>query len=162
MGEREAFERFGFELERVSGRLEVVVDADAARVWVEALAAGREIAWLDDAPSEADLRRAAVGVDEADFLIAETGTIVRTFPSPGVARISLVPPISVFLARPEALVSDLPAALAQLEDIHRAGRAATVLITGPSRTADIEKQLVIPAHGPRELVVLWVGADPRA
>jgi L-lactate dehydrogenase complex protein LldG len=56
-------------------------------------------------------------------------------------------------------VPDLPAALARLSPMHRAGRAYTVLVTGPSRTADIEKELVIPAHGPRELVVVLLAGE---
>jgi L-lactate dehydrogenase complex protein LldG len=104
--------------------------------------------------------RAAVGpdavLDRADLLIAETGTVVRHYADAGESRGSLWPERSAFLAGPEALVPDLATALSRLGGVHRAGRALTVFITGPSRTADIEKELVIPAHGPRELVVVLV------
>ena len=73
------------------------------------------------------------------------------------SRISLVPARSVFLATPGMLVATLAEALDLVAGDHRAGRAYTVLVTGPSRTADIEKELVIPAHGPRELWVILVG-----
>ena len=56
----------------------------------------------------------------------------------------------------DQLVPGLPEALTRLADRHREGRAYSVFITGPSRTADIEKELVIPAHGPRELVVVLI------
>ena len=66
----------------------------------------------------------------------------------------------MFVASESDLVPDLPAALARLADTHREGRAYTLFTTGPSRTADIEKKLVIPAHGPREVIVLLLPAPP--
>jgi L-lactate dehydrogenase complex protein LldG len=126
------------------------------------LASGGSVAWGPDDPGEAALRDAEVGVDEADGLIAETGTVVRTFPSRERARVSLVPPVAVFLATPETLVATVGDALARVANRHEEGRAVTAFVTGPSRTADIEKRLVIPAHGPRELVVVWLGGDPDA
>ncbi len=146
-----AFER---ELARASARLVRVPDLEAARAWVDSSYEGVSTVWASDAPDEATVRASQVGVDRADALIAETGTVVRTFPSAEVARVSLVPPVSVFLACRDDLVRDLVTALLGLGPIHARGRAFTTLITGPSRTADIEKQLVIPAHGPRELVVV--------
>jgi L-lactate dehydrogenase complex protein LldG len=101
---------------------------------------------------------ASVGVDDADLLVAETGTVVRSYPDRESARVSLTPEVSVFVAKEDSLVANLPEALARLAPAHREGRAYTVLVTGPSRTADIEKTLVIPAHGPKELLVWWRGA----
>jgi hypothetical protein len=129
-------ERFGTELSRAGGRFLV-------------------------AASEAEARAAAgpgAPPDRADLLIAETGTVVRSYASARESRVSLWDERCVFLATPEALVPDLATALARLAPIHRAGRAYTVFVTGPSRTADIEKVIVIPAHGPRELVVVLVRA----
>ncbi|MFV1958707.1 MAG: LUD domain-containing protein [Planctomycetota bacterium] len=148
---------FGREIGRATGRLVRVRGAAVARAWIEDAYPECRVVFEDEQPGEADLRAAEVGVDTADLLVAETGTVVRTYPSRESSRISLVPAVSVFLARGDALVRDLPAALARLAPAHRDGRAYTVFVTGPSRTADIEKQLVIPAHGPRELVVLLLG-----
>lgn len=143
-------------LEAADGRVEVVADEAAARRLVAERWPGRRIVDVDEAPDETALREAEVGVDRADWLVAETGTVVRSYPDRTAARLGLVPPVSVFLACASSLVRDLPAALARVAEAHGAGPAYTVLVTGPSRTADIEKQLVIPAHGPRELlVVVW-------
>ena len=93
------------------------------------------------------------GVDRADLLIADTGTVVRSYASREESRVSLVPPRTVFLATRGQIVPGLPEALERLAELHRAGPAYTIFVTGPSRTADVEKQLVIPAHGPREVIV---------
>jgi L-lactate dehydrogenase complex protein LldG len=139
-----------------------VPDEAAARAWIGATWPAAAVVRAEEEPSEEALGSAQVGVDRADMLVAETGTVVRTYARREDARVSLLPEASVFLATPAALVRDLPEALARLAPLHRSGRAYTVWITGPSRTADIEKQLVIPAHGPRELVVVLVGAPPPA
>lgn len=96
------------------------------------------------------------GIDRADLLIADTGTVVRSYATREESRVSLVPPRTVFLATADRIVAGLPEALARLAKLHRTGPAYTVFVTGPSRTADVEKQLVIPAHGPREVVVALV------
>jgi L-lactate utilization protein LutC len=147
---------FGRALELASGRLVVVPDEEAAAAFVAESWSGRRVVHAEEDPDENALREADVGVDRADGLIAETGTVAKSYASRAGARVGLVPPVSVFLAREEQLVRDLPAALSVIAETHRAGRATTVLVTGPSRTADIEKQLVIPAHGPREVVVVLI------
>lgn len=145
---------FGEALQAASGRLVRCRDVEEARAWIEREVGGQRVVRIEDGPSEDDLRQADVGLDDADFLIAETGTVVRSYGTRTDARISLVPPKTLFLATRDRLVRDLPEALRRIAARHRSGRAYTVFITGPSRTADIEKQLVIPAHGPREVVVL--------
>ena len=145
------FERFRRELERAGGRLvelapDASVDDFLARTWP-----GARIVRSGDGMDGAE-----VGVDRADALLAETGTILKSYADRESSRASLVPPVSVFLARRADLVPGLPEALARVAPLHRAGPAYSLLITGPSRTADIEKELVIPAHGPRELVVVFV------
>jgi len=145
-------------LEAADGQLEVVEDEPAARALLAARWPEAVMLDIDDDPTEDALRAAEVGVDRADHLIAETGTVIRSYAGRAEARITLVPPVSVFLARKDALIRDLPQALEAVAAAHREGRHYTVLVTGPSRTADIEKQLVIPAHGPRELLVVLCSA----
>lgn len=145
---------FGREIERAGGRLVVAQGEAEARAVVEAEVRGRRTVDAAGDPAEEALRDAEVGIDDADLLIAEAGTVVRTFRSRTHARVSLVPPVTIFRAKASDLVRDLPEAFARLAKTHREGRARTVFVTGPSRTADIEKQLVIPAHGPREVIVV--------
>jgi len=144
-------------LESADGRLEFAEDVTAARRLVAERWPDAVVVDGADRASEDALRAAEVGIDRADRLIAETGTVVRSYADRAAARVALIPPVSVFLAPLSALVRDLPAALEEVAATHGRGRAYTVLVTGPSRTADIEKQLVIPAHGPRELLVVLYG-----
>jgi len=151
-------DRFTAALEAVAGRIVRVADEAAARDFLEAEYVGKVVVHSADGPDEAALVAADVGVDRADLLLAETGTVLRTYADRAASRISLVPETSVFLAAADGIVPGYPEALETIADRHREGRAYSVLITGPSRTADIEKELVIPAHGPRELVVIVIGS----
>ena len=69
-----------------------------------------------------------------------------------------LPPACVVVARGEQLAEHLPAAWAEI--VRRAAdpqaRGEMVLVTGPSRTADIEKILILGVHGPKRLIVLLV------
>ena len=154
---RNLLERFTSALEQVAGRVVRVADEDAARAWVEETFAGRRVVWAEDRPDEEALAAADVGVDRADRLLADTGTLLVTFPDRAASRVSLVPPESVFIASESDLVPGYEEAFEAIAERHRAGPAYSVLVTGPSRTADIEKTLVIPAHGPSALTVVVTG-----
>ncbi len=100
-----------------------------------------------DAIAAADL-----GITEADVLVAASGTLVLR--ARGRARtVSLLPPTHVAVVGRERLVADLGAALARVRTTAERDSCLT-LITGPSRTADIEKKLVVGVHGPCTLHVV--------
>ena len=64
------------------------------------------------------------------------------------------PPIHIILAKKEQLVDYLEEALVSVQQQFKDERpSAITVITGPSRTADIEKTLVLGAHGPKELII---------
>lgn len=128
-----------------------VQDDPSLRTLVELAAPGRAIRWSSEgAPGEAS--QATVTLAEA--LIAQTGSILVTA-SCGGRGASVVAPCHVVYAKIAQLVPDLITALT------RASRERTLdhnsfacVISGSSRTADIEKILVQGAHGPRRLVVI--------
>jgi len=114
-----------------------------------------------DAPYEAQaLEQCPVGISECDALVAQTGTVVITSRSAGGRALSVLPPHHVVLARREQMVPDLPAAFALLKAKYGPGYPSMIsLVTGPSRTGDIERILVLGAHGPKKLTILCLGTE---
>ena len=103
------------------------------------------------------LEKCDVGVTECDVLVAQTGGVVVTSRSAGGRALSILPPHHVVVARREQLVADLPAAFALLQQKYAPDYPSMIgFITGPSRTGDIERILVLGAHGPKKLTIFCV------
>jgi len=98
-----------------------------------------------------------IGISCVDALIARTGSILLRTLSAGGRRLSVLPPTHVVIAESNQLVYSIDEALKNLKDTKNDWSYATI-ITGPSRTADIEKQLVLGAHGPKRLVVFVINS----
>lgn len=102
--------------------------------------------------ADAEISKAEVGVTGADYGLADTGSLVVLSASePRLA--SLLPPIHIALLKQDRLLSGLDELLILLPRPAEQ-TASVVLITGPSRTADIEQILVRGVHGPGELHVV--------
>jgi L-lactate dehydrogenase complex protein LldG len=99
---------------------------------------------------------ADLGIAEADFAIASTGTLAMVATENRPSALTLLPPASLILVRVDRLLPDLASALAALGP-DTIARYRLTLITGPSRTADIEKRIVLGVHGPKALyaIVVW-------
>jgi len=104
----------------------------------------------------ADLPDADAGITVCDALVAQTGSVLLTARSAGGRALSVLPPHHVVIATANQLVPDLPAAYDALRRRYEADGwpSFVTLITGPSRTGDIERILVLGAHGPRKLTVM--------
>ncbi len=104
-----------------------------------------------------ELERCDAGISACDALIAQTGTILLTSTSAGGRALSVLPPHHVVLATRAQLLPDLPAAYELIARKYGGAMPSFVtLITGPSRTGDIERILVLGAHGPKKLTVILV------
>jgi L-lactate dehydrogenase complex protein LldG len=102
-----------------------------------------------------ELEKCDAGISECDALIAQTGSVLVTNRSAGGRALSVLPPHHVVLARREQLVADLPAAFELLKKKYSDDYPSMIsFITGPSRTGDIERILVLGAHGPKKLTIL--------
>ncbi|MEI6034594.1 MAG: lactate utilization protein C [Verrucomicrobiae bacterium] len=173
-----------FEKNSADLKTEVRRCADAAAVGSELAALAREHGWRSVASHRFDLGNPAVqalglpvvdtgdsyetaalercdaGISGCDCLVAQTGGIMVTAASAGGRALSVLPPHHVVIASKSQLVGDLADAFAHLRNAHKEIPAFVSFITGPSRTGDIERILVLGAHGPKKLTVL-LADDPE-
>jgi L-lactate dehydrogenase complex protein LldG len=105
--------------------------------------------------ARAQLERADCALLEASALLADTGSAIVLCASYGDRLLPYLPRTCLIVSTVDRLFPSLcPQALACIDDAARKGlRGEAVIITGPSRTADIEKKLVLGAHGPAELAI---------
>lgn len=95
-----------------------------------------------------------VGITGCEFLIAHTGSIMVSSAQKGGRQMFVYPPVHIVIAKKNQLVDYLEQAYSKIQEKYKNDLPSQIaLITGPSRTADIEKTLVLGAHGPRELRV---------
>ncbi len=120
-------------------------------------ALGLPVCRTDQPYGVADLESCAAGLTECDALVAQTGSVLVTSRSAGGRALSVLPPHHVVLARREQLLGDLLGAFALLKEKYAANYPSFMsFITGPSRTGDIERILVLGAHGPKKLTIFCV------
>lgn len=164
--------RFGDRLAALGAELHVATPARPAAVLVQELLGDcpdGAAAWSDAAPlaqlraqlgrprdldagAAADqLLRVEAGITTAQWGIAAAGTLVLLGADERHRLLSLLPPLHIALLPASRLLATLGETLKLLP---RPLPAAVTFISGPSRTADIELQLVVGVHGPRRLCVV--------
>lgn len=119
---------------------------------------GLPVVFTDSPYETAALERCDAGVSGCECLVAQTGGILVTSASAGGRALSVLPPHHVVIASTSQLVGDLSDAFGVLRRNHGTLPAFATFITGPSRTGDIERILVLGAHGPKKLTVLLLQA----
>ena len=109
---------------------------------------------------EDEFLEAKIGITRCEYLIARLGTVmVSSRQNPG-RRIFVYPEVHIVVAYTSQLVPDLKNALHNIRKKYSPDYPSMIsLISGPSRTADIEKTLVLGAHGPKELYVFLIDND---
>ncbi|HYL45939.1 MAG TPA: LUD domain-containing protein [Candidatus Limnocylindrales bacterium] len=128
-----------------------IQDSSMLRRMSSAWQDGRAIRWSSEgAPHEAS----QATITHAEALVALTGSVLVSS-SCGGRGATVVAPVHIVVATLDQLVPDLEAAFARIREREIHLRNSYVcLITGSSRTADIEKILVMGAHGPVRLLVV--------
>jgi L-lactate dehydrogenase complex protein LldG len=120
-------------------------------------ALGYTVTAVDDfsaADCQAPYFAADIGISGVDFLIAETGSIVVQAKKDDPRSVSLLPPVHIAVAERSQLLPDLFDLFAQLNA--REMPSCLTLITGPSKTGDIELRLVTGVHGPGVVHVVLI------
>ena len=137
--------------EAAAAQVHAVPDEAAAEREVEAIRASCGALGERALPGRVGVARAAKG-------IAQTGTCVVVADDEALRLETMLPEVSVILLNRADILPDLPSAAPFLRAEQTQGRASYVsFITGPSRTADIERVSAIGVHGPLELHIVLIG-----
>jgi L-lactate dehydrogenase complex protein LldG len=104
--------------------------------------------------TDKDFEQAEVGFTLCEALVARNGSILLSNAGLAGRRLSIYPPVHIVLAYTSQLVMDLKDGFKLIKNKYGSKLPSMLtIVTGPSRTADIEKTLVMGAHGPKELFV---------
>ena len=106
------------------------------------------------------IAKADLSMTSCEALVARTGSVLVSAATASGRRLSIYPDQHLVLARPSQVVAEIGEALAVVQARYGAQLPSMVSLTsGPSRTADIEKTLVLGAHGPRRLALFLLEDD---
>lgn len=102
---------------------------------------------------ESEMEQMDAGITFCEYLISRSGSIMISSKQVSGRRMSVFPPAHIVIANPNQLVMHVKDALVGIKKRYPRLPSLISTITGPSRTADIEKTLILGAHGPKELYV---------
>jgi L-lactate dehydrogenase complex protein LldG len=97
--------------------------------------------------------QARFGISQLDWALADTGTLVQDASAVEQRLVSTLPDIHIALVPTNGILPDMPTLLERLRPEQS---SYITMITGPSRTADIERVLTIGVHGPERLIIVFV------
>jgi L-lactate dehydrogenase complex protein LldG len=140
---------------------EAVTDTTATAVWaagsfltsIDTGELSREIPGLSFSISRQTAADAGIGITEMGWALADTGSLVADQTAVEQRLASTLPPVHIALIGTERILPDKAAVFSR---INPANSRYIAFITGPSRTADIERVLTIGVHGPKRLVIVFV------
>ncbi len=104
-----------------------------------------------------DLAGCDASLTSCEILVARTGSIVLSSANESGRTVSIYAPVHICIAYADQLVYDIKEGLQLLKDRYAGNMPSLIsFATGPSRTADIEKTLVVGVHGPKEVYLFLV------
>ena len=133
----------------------------APYVWEPDLQAVLQAAGIEFRAEETDfIANADLSLTSCEALVARTGSVLVSAATGSGRRLSIYPDQHLVLARPSQVVAEIGDALRLMQASYDAAMPSMVSLTsGPSRTADIEKTLVLGAHGPRRIALFLLEDD---
>jgi len=112
---------------------------------------------LADRLVKTDLANCDVSITGCEYLVARTGSIVMSAAQQSGRNVSVYAPVHICIGYTNQLVYDVKDALQGMKDKYGNNLPSLITFaTGPSRTADIEKTLVVGVHGPKEVYLFLV------
>lgn len=116
-----------------------------------------KIADINFTSEEAGLAIAEAGLTLCEFLLARTGSILISSKQKAGRSLGIYPPMHILVAFTSQIVEDVKAGMTAMQAKYQTNFPSMIsVISGPSQTADIEKTLVLGAHGPKELILFLI------
>lgn len=120
----------------------------------DSISSNLEINKISFCNDEAEFIDMQAAITTCEFLIARTGSVLVSSSSQSGRQMNVFPPIHIVIANTSQLLDYPEDALVAIQKKYSHNLPSIIsTITGPSRTADIEKTLVLGAHGPKEFIV---------
>jgi L-lactate dehydrogenase complex protein LldG len=105
--------------------------------------------------TDKDLQNIDIGITFCEFLVGRTGSIIVTSRQKTGRRLTIYPPVHIVVAFTSQIVMEVEDVMKTLKSEPDFPSMISV-VSGPSQTADIEKTLVLGAHGPKELILFLI------
>lgn len=103
---------------------------------------------------DSDFEKMEAGITSCEYLIARTGSLIISSNGDSGRKMNVFPPIHIVISTSSQILNYPEDAFLAIKKKYKNSLPSMITtITGPSRTADIEKTLVLGAHGPKELIV---------
>ena len=113
-----------------------------------------DIDFVTDFNNETEVK---TGISTCEFLVARFGSVMVSSAIPGARKVFSFPHTHIVIAYKNQLVLEIDDGLKGLVEKYKNKLPSQITnITGPSRTADIEKTLILGAHGPKEFIVFVI------
>jgi L-lactate dehydrogenase complex protein LldG len=126
-------------------------------IWEKELAEELAHCHIQFETNDRNLTAVECGITLCECLVERTGSILVSSRQGAGRRLSIYPPVHIVVASVGQLIPDIKPALTFMQKKYGNRLPSMMsLITGPSRTADIEKTLVMGAHGPKELILFLI------
>ncbi|MFD3000193.1 lactate utilization protein C [Pontibacter toksunensis] len=133
-------------------------------VWERNLQTALQYAGIEFSENEDTfVNDAEASLTTCESLITRTGSLLVSSANAGGRRLSIYPSTHMVVAQASQLVPDIKDALQRLRNKYKENNFPSMvsMVSGPSRTADIEKTLVMGAHGPKQLVLFLIDDIPN-
>ncbi|UAY51862.1 LutC/YkgG family protein [Ferruginibacter albus] len=156
---------FAQEFTKLQGRFAFCIDEKDMQEQLQQLIAEKqwtkiycnEDKWNDAFSNTINLESSDAAVTGCEFLVARTGSIVMSAAQQSGRTTSVYAPVHICIAYTDQLVYDIKEALQLLKEKYQNNIPSLITFaTGPSRTADIEKTLVVGVHGPKEVYLFLI------